>query len=102
MDMKDIKALVQQNQYVYSHHADLERKDDGLTFRDVEDALLSGQIVEQYADTGRGESCLVLGFAGSTPIHVVCGWRGDKIALITIYVPRPPKFVDPWTREKDA
>jgi len=28
----------------------------------------------------------------------VCGWRGEKIVLITVYIPRPPKFIDPWTR----
>ena len=44
------------------------------------------------------ESCLVVGFAGNLPIHAVCGWRGEKVALITVYIPRPPKFVDPWTR----
>ncbi|MCB0115835.1 MAG: DUF4258 domain-containing protein [Caldilineaceae bacterium] len=59
---------------------------------------MNGEILEAYPDTGRGESCLIVGFAGDTPIHVVCGRRGDKIALITVYVPGPPKFVDPWTR----
>ncbi len=102
MDIEGIKTQVRQNRYVYSHHADLERRADGLTFADVEDALLNGQILEEYDDTGRGESCLIVGQAGSVPVHVVCGWRGDKVALITVYVPQPPRFVDPWTRKKDA
>jgi hypothetical protein len=99
MNIDQIKKGVRQNQYVYSLHADIERKTDELTFAQVEEALLSGQILEQYADTGRGESCLVVGFSGTTPIHIVCGWRGDRIAVITVYVPRPPKFIDPWTRK---
>ena len=61
-------------------------------------ALLNSKILEQYPDIGRGESCLVVGFAGKIPIHVVCGWRGEKVVLITVYIPRPPKFIDPWTR----
>ena len=61
-------------------------------------ALLNSRILEQYADTGRGASCLVVGFADDIPIHAVCGWRGERIVLITVYVPRPPKFIDPWTR----
>jgi hypothetical protein len=60
--------------------------------------LLNGKILEQYADSGRGESCLVVGFAGEIPVHAVCGWHGEKIVLITVYIPGPPKFVDPWTR----
>jgi len=55
-------------------------------------------MLEQYSDTGRGESCLVVGLTEQTPIHIVCGWLGEKIALVTIYIPGPPKFVDPWTR----
>jgi hypothetical protein len=98
MDIEEIKAKVLNNQYAYTHHADIERRVDELTFAQIEEALLSGEILERYPDTGRGESCLVVGFAGDVAIHAVCGWRGEKVVLITVYVPRPPKFVDPWTR----
>ncbi|MCA9874052.1 MAG: DUF4258 domain-containing protein [Anaerolineales bacterium] len=98
MDIAKIQAFIRTDRYFYSLHAEIERKVDGLTFSQIEEALLSGKILEHYTDTGRGESCLVVGFAGETPIHAVCGWRGDKIVLITVYVPGPPKFVDPWTR----
>ena len=50
------------------------------------------------SDTGRGESCLILGFVNDKPIHVVTGWRGENIVIITVYVPRMPHFRDPWTR----
>jgi hypothetical protein len=98
MDIDQIKEKVRNNQYMYSYHAEIERKADKLTFAQVEEALLNSRILEQYADTGRGESCLVVGFAEEIPIHAVCGWRGERIVLITVYVPRPPKFIDPWTR----
>lgn len=98
MDIEEIKARIRATQYVYTHHAEVERRADGLTFAQIEEALLNGDILEQYPDTGRGESCLIVGFAGRLPVHVVCGWRGEKIALITVYIPRPPQFVDPWTR----
>lgn len=98
MDIEEIKRKVRDDQYVYSQHAEIERRSEALTFAQVEEALLLGQILEQYPDTGRGESCLVVSFAGDRPIHVICGWRGAKIVLITVYIPRPPKFIDPWTR----
>jgi len=60
---------------------------DNLTFYQIEEALLGGEILEEYPDTGRGESYLVLGFSENIPIHIVCGFRGDKIAVITVYVP---------------
>jgi hypothetical protein len=98
MDIEEIKAKVRANEYIYSHHADLERRADDLTLAQVEDALLTGAILEQYPDTGRGEGCLVVGFSRDIPVHAVCGWRGDKVVLITVYIPSPPQFVDPWTR----
>ncbi len=100
MDIEEIQAKVRANQYVYTQHAEIERIAEELKFTEIEDALLNGQILEQYPDTGRGESCLIVGFSNDLPIHIVCGWRGDKVALITVYIPRPPKFIDPWTRRE--
>lgn len=98
MDINAIKAKVRLSEYVYSQHAEIERRAEDLTFAQVEEALLSGAILEQYPDTGRGESCLIVGFAGAIPIHTACGWRGERVALVTVYIPQPPKFIDPWTR----
>jgi hypothetical protein len=100
MLIEEIRLKVKNNQYVYTLHAEIERKADDLTFYQIEEAVINGMILEQYPDTGRGESCLILGFSENIPIHIVCGWRGDKIAIITVYVPKPPKFRDPWTRGK--
>ncbi len=100
MDLDAIKAKIRANNYVYSQHADMERQSDNLTVAEVEEALLNGEILEQYSDTGRGQSCLIIGFASRTPVHMVCGWRGTRISIITVYIPRPPKFRDPWTRKR--
>ena len=98
MNLEEIKKFVAEQQYVYSIHADIERQTENLTFAQIKTAVLDGKILEQYPDTGRGESCLIVGFADELPIHIVCGWRGGKVAIITVYIPRPPKFIDPWTR----
>ncbi|MGG6242303.1 DUF4258 domain-containing protein [Nodosilinea sp. AN01ver1] len=98
MDIESIQEKTRAEEYVYTSHADIERKVDDLTLLQVEEALLNGEVLEQYPDTGRGESCLVLGYSSNLPIHIVCGWRGERVAIITIYIPRPPKFIDPKTR----
>ncbi len=98
MDLEKIKAKISTDEYVYTSHGDLERKADNLTLGQIEEALLAGEVLELYPDTGRGESCLILGFSNRHPIHIVCGWFGDKVAIITVYVPTRPKFIDPWTR----
>ena len=102
MDAAEIRQRVRGNTYAYSQHADLQRRADNLTFAQIEEALLNCEVLEQYPDTGRGESCLVLGFVDGLPIHVVCGWRGDALVTITVYIPRPPRFRDPRTRGGDV
>jgi hypothetical protein len=43
---------------------------------------------------------LVAGFANSgKPIHIVCGEFEEKLAIITVYIPTPPKFKNPYERE---
>jgi len=100
MQHDQIRQKVLHGGYIYTLHADLERKADDLAFYQIEEALLNGEIIENYPDLGLGEICLVVGFSENIPIHIVCGWRGEKIAIITVYVPKPPKFIDPWTRKQ--
>ena len=70
-----------------------------MSFSDIEEALLNGRILEHYEDTGRGESCLIAGFTDyGKPIHIVCGERRGKLIIITVYIPRPPKFKSPYER----
>ena len=74
MDLQDIQRLVRQGDYEFSFHAQQERLEDNLDITEIEAALLgSAEILEQYPDDPRGESCLVLGFAGTRPMHVVYG-----------------------------
>ena len=102
MDINEIKNKILKSGYTFTHHAEIERKADDLAFYQIEEALLDGEILENYPDTGRGESCLVLGFSENIPVHIVCGYRGEKVAVITVYIPGPPKFRDPWTRGKKS
>ncbi len=98
LEISWIKLCVQKNEYYFSKHADQERKNDNLTINEIEQALQSGNIIEQYPDTGRGLSCLVVGFTNQgKPIHIVCG-EMDDLTIITVYIPTSPKFKNPYTR----
>lgn len=99
MDIAWITDRVSAQHYRLSRHADRERQNDALTLAEVEEALLAGRILEDYPDTGRGESCLIAGFADSgKPIHAVCGRQGDWLVIVTVYIPTPPKFITPFER----
>lgn len=99
MELGWITRCVREAQYWFSHHADSERQEEDLSIAQIEQSILSGRILENYPDTGRGRSCLVAGFADDgTPIHAICGMRGRRLVIITVYVPKPPKFVHPFHR----
>ncbi len=96
---KYIKNKIAHNDYYYSKHADQERQNDQLSLLDVEESILSGRILEHYSDTGRGKSCLMVGFTKEgKPIHCVCGQRGEYIVIVTVYIPKPPSFKTPFER----
>ena len=108
MKVGDIQRLVAAGRYEVSIHAQQERLEDDLDVADIEQALLTGEILEAYPDDPRGESCLMLGFANRRPVHVVLGWarrhttRRRTLRVITVYVPQRPKWVDPRTRGAKA
>lgn len=90
---------VKKNKYYFSKHGDHERQNENLLISEIEEALISGRILEKYEDSGRGASCLVIGYANSgKPIHIVCGQRAEELVIITVYIPQPPKFKTPYER----
>lgn len=99
LDIVWIQSRIREGQYYFSRHGDQERQNDNLTLAEIEEALLSGLLLEQYEDTGRGESCLVVGFtAQGKPLHIVCGEIDNRVVIITVYIPIPPKFKNPYQR----
>ena len=99
--MNWIRDKVDKGEYYLSKHGEQERQNDNLEILEIEEALNNGMILEQYKDMGRGECCLVVGFTNSgKPIHIVCGEFDNHVAIVTVYIPTPPKFKTPYERGK--
>jgi hypothetical protein len=104
MDIQEIRQLMRQGAYEFSMHAQQERLAEDLDVREIERAITQGEMLEAYPHDPRGESCLILGYAGVKPIHAVLGWaRGREerkriLRIIMVYLPKPPKWSDPRTR----
>ena len=77
MDINEIRRLVRQGQYEFSIHAQQERLEEDLDVTEIEEALVQGEIIEDYPDDPRGESCLVLGYAGAKT-DSCCSGMGEK------------------------
>jgi len=99
MDMAWIISKIKEDDYLLSEHADDERINDNLMLYEIEESVLNGLILESYPNDSRGSSCLVVGFTKvGKPIHVVCGKNGNLLIVITVYIPAPPKFKNPYQR----
>jgi Domain of unknown function (DUF4258) len=96
-----IRERVERGAYIvsFTHTEKLRRR--RISARNVEDAIGSGTIIEDYPDDPRGPSCLILGYSGKRPIHVVCGRLGsNEILIITAYQPDPDEWEDDCTTRK--
>jgi hypothetical protein len=100
--LEHIQEQVRANNYEFSLHAEHEREDEHILVDEIEQSVLSGELLEDYPDDPRGHSCLVLGFTGAgRTIHTVWGLLpDDRVRVITVYIPRQPKWIDPRTRRR--
>ena len=95
VEIDRIKIKIKSNEYIFSQHAEHERKNDNLEVCDIETAILNGEILEKYSADKRGESCLILGYSHKKPVHIVCGWNKYQwLVIITVYIPRQPKWIN--------
>jgi hypothetical protein len=97
LDQNKIRDLVFQGKYEFTKHAERERELDMISMGELENALRTCEIIEDYPDDPRGASCLVLGFWRSKHIHVVCTIKTDPEELLLITVYDPSKRPDKWT-----
>jgi len=96
-----ISKKVQNGEYDLSIHAHNERQEEEITVKEIEKLLIKGDIIEKYPNDPRGSSCLLAGFVFEKPLHVVCGSRGKRLLIVTVYRPKPPVWIDYKTREKE-
>lgn len=75
---------------LYLPHAlrQMLRPERMISAADVRKVLEEGEVIEDYPDDPRGQSCLMLGRgADGRVIHVVCAPKEDYAAVITTYLP---------------
>lgn len=101
MKFKEIQDRIKKRDYLFSEHADEERMKDQLSVEEVEQAILSGSILEERLDDARGESRLIGGKSKKGElIHVVIGSKFGKPVIVTVYTPSQKVWVSGKIRKK--
>jgi Domain of unknown function (DUF4258) len=87
-DIDRIREKIRLRQYDMSAHAMEEMAEDLLTILDVEEAVLSGQVVRLEKDDPRGTKYVVVGTSldQQTPVGVVGRFASTgRYLIITVY-----------------
>jgi hypothetical protein len=87
-DIDRIREKIRLHQYDMTAHATEEMAEDLLTILDVEEAVLSGQVVRLEKDDPRGTKYVVVGTAldQQTPVGVVGRFANTgRYLIITVY-----------------
>lgn len=94
MNFKEIQKLIKKRDYLFSDHADEEKTKDKLKIEEIEEAILSGKVIEERLDDPRGESRLIAGQSSSGKIiHIVLGLRFGKPIIVTNYIPSQEEWI---------
>ena len=93
------QTCIRKNRYEISLHAQKERYEEEISIEDIERVILNGEIIEDYPEDPRGHSCLVMGCSNNKYIHIVCALLPNEwIRIITVYIPKTQKWINPRKR----
>jgi len=87
-DIDRIRERIRLQQYDMAAHAMEEMAEDFLTILDVEEAVLSGQIIRVEKEDPRGTKYIIVGTAldQQTPVGVVGRFASSgRYLIITVY-----------------
>lgn len=102
IDIEAIRALLAAP-FQMTQHAELRRRQRGISVPDIKHAILTGEIIEDYPDDYPFPSCLILGSTKQNePLHIVCGVGGGILYVITTYHPSPDKWEPDWKTRKES
>ena len=70
----------------------MSRPDRMITVDEIKEAVLNGEVIEEYPEDQKGESCLLLYVNENRAVHVVCAPKDEYLAIITAYLPVPNQW----------
>lgn len=79
----------------------ITRPDRMISTSKIKNAVMTGEIIEDYPEDARGHSCLILGFGlYNRSIHIVCAPKDEYLAIITAYIPNSSQWADDFRRRR--
>jgi hypothetical protein len=100
MDIADVRRAFIENKFRYTKHGTEQRINRHITGEDIKQAILTGEIIENYPTDKYGPSYLVYGKTDmGRPLHVQIALL-PIISIVTVYEPYPEQWIDNRIRRK--
>jgi hypothetical protein len=94
-DHDKLKQAFKDKTYVLTAHASDRAARRRIRSAEIEQAIASGEVIEDYPDDKYGPSCLILGYTeAKRPLHIQVSYP-TQIKVITVYEPSP----DDWEED---
>ncbi|MBI4683763.1 MAG: DUF4258 domain-containing protein [Nitrospirae bacterium] len=94
MEIEGIKVKINIGEYRFSDHAVKRMIKRSIDRAEIEDAVLSGEIIEEYPDDKYSPSCLIYGRTKSgRHLHVQLSLP-PAVVVITAYDPDKSEWID--------
>ncbi len=104
-DATAVMALIRQQATAgnirITRHALGEMTARGISLEELVEAIMWGEVLENYPSHQRGSCCLVSGMTYlGRPLHIVCTTAQPTLIMITAYEPQMPKWKSPTERNR--
>jgi hypothetical protein len=99
--LERIRAQADVENIRITQHAQQEMVEEDIILDEVLEAIATGHVLENYPEHRRGACCLLNGLTeDGRSLHVVCTTARPTLIIITVYEPKPPKWVTPTQRRQ--
>ena len=99
--LERIRAQATKENIRITQHAHQEMVEENITLSEVLQTINTAQILENYPGHRRGPCCLLSGLSQTgRSLHIVCTTAEPMLIIITVYEPRPPKWLSPTQRRQ--
>ncbi|HLL15317.1 MAG TPA: DUF4258 domain-containing protein [Pyrinomonadaceae bacterium] len=94
--ISEIREKFAAGEFEFSKHAVDQSILRHISVREMREAMIMAEIIEDYPEDKYGPSCLVLGYTQARrPLHVQCSHPSRPLLkIITLYEPDPDLWID--------
>ena len=97
-----IKEFVRTGKIRWTNHCVVRLFQRNISQENIENALLNGEIIEEYENDYPYPSCLVYGInLNDEVLHIVCGLNEIELWIITAYYPDNIKWEEDLKKRKE-